>query len=479
MSAYVTPPVFDDYVDQLISAADLEILRSNVALAEGSSIRWSEAFSSSGGLETGFAPRYYNTSSGDVCIAWDGYLMVKAGMTTLGVEGRTESMGICVFSLWIDGVNKQSWTPGTSSFTRTQSLSGYAVGQVIRIQIKVQNTSGNLSETGLIFIKDIYGYPLTVPTTYPGVPTFTGQFDAANLNQLSNASAWVINRSALVPRPPLLSTKYSLGSIGANDLRPIHHCTIGHYYSQQHAKFDLRVDDNFLPSAHLLIVKEGVTVWDSGVLPQGSSTFSIWVSMADITIGNRCEFSVWAQHTTAAPRTVYHFNEVSITHMTGVPNDSAVFTTPTTTPAADTTMTATSLNAYLNNLCSIVTASKARIDAQPNFYNRVRAQRRYVGRANGKDDELAQKRNPPRFWRFGDALVVNGKKVSLAYGGATVPINDRGPAFFDYKWNNEDQIIQDDHVATQVLWLDTVNGVEKGDAYFLSGEVRWAEESLL
>lgn len=478
MTMYQTPPVFADSVGQLLSASDLDSLRHNVGLAEGSTWRWSEAFANLGGVETGWAQgNFGGSTTGTVSTTWDGYLMVKSGMTTLTVEGRTNNVGSSVLSLWINGVNKQSWTPGSTSWTISQSLSGYAVGDVIQIQVKIQDNG--LSSGANIFIKDIYGSPLTFATTWPGVPTFAGQYDATKLVQLSNATSWVINRSSIVPRPPLLSMRYGLGAVAGPDRRPIYAVTVGRYYSQQQFRFGFQVADNALPNLHTEVWMNGSLVWDSGTHPQGTSNYDVWLPLTSTTVGNRAEIEIYSNQQATIPRTQMHFSQYTIWTATAMPNDPTIFSTPSTTPASDVLVSDTTLNAYLNNLCTIVSNSKARIDAQPNFFNRVRAQRQAFGRPRDYTDDLQRKRNPPRFWRNGDALVVNGKNVSVGYGGVTVPTNDRGIAWYDYTFTKTQQIIDGDHVNTQVLWLDTVPGVTRGTAYYLTGEVHWAEESLL
>lgn len=479
MSAYITPPNFDDNVGQLISAADLEALRQNVGLAEGATWRVSEMFANAGGVETGFTTYYYQSEDGDVRAAWEGYLMIKAGMTTLTVEGRTVSIGNTQLSLWLDGLNKQQWIPGASSWTITQSLAGYSVGQVVKIQIKTQD-HGQLTKGGLIFIQDIYGSPLSFTDAWPGVPSFGQQFTASQLAQLSNATSWVINRSGIVPRPAMLSLRYGLGSCSGPDRRPVYSGTVGRYYSAQQLRLGMQIADNQLPDLHVEVMINGVLAWDSGTLAQGTTNLDQWISLDSVPIGSRAEVEIWTNQHATIPRSSYHFSQATIWTCTAMPNDPTIYATPNITPTPDSLISAASLAAYLNNLAGIVSAAKARIDGQPNFFNRVRAQRRWFGRGiNENVDELAVKRNPPRFWRCGDALVVHGKGVSLAYGGVNVPTNDKGVAYYDYTWAKTQQIIESDKLATQVLWLDTVPGVVRGMSYYLAGDVRWAEESLL
>lgn len=477
MSAYVTPPVFKDNVGQLVSQADLDILRHNVGLAEHYTWRWSELLANSGGIETAFTLHNYLTTSGDVSIAWDGYLMMKAGMTTLTVEGRTAAVGSSVFSLWIENTKVQQWIPGTSSWTITQALSGTSVGQVIRITIRVQDQGLN-NLNGEIWIKDVYGSPLTFTDTWPGVPSFGTSFTDAQLTQLSNATSWVLNRTSLVPRAPMLSLRYGLGSLAGPDRRPVYSGTVGRYYSQQQLHLGFQVADNTLPDLRAEVWVNGTLAWESSTLPQGTTNLEQWISLASVPLGTRAEIEIWSNQHAAIPRTSNHFSLWTIWTCFAEANDASIYATPSLPPTAEVLTSQTALTAYLNTLASIVSNAKARIDNQPNFYNRVRAQRRWFSKYD-KAEALAIKRNPPRFWRCGDAVVVNGKGVSLAYGGVTVPTNDRGVAYHDYTWNKTQQIIESDTLSTQVLWLDTVPGIYRGTAYYLSGEVHYAEETVL
>lgn len=479
MSAYVTPPTFRDNVGQLVSQADLEIIRHNVGLAELYTYRWSEMLANSGGIETAYTINYYESNSGDVDLAWDGYLMVKLGMTTLTIEGRSANVGSSVFALRINGVHKQNWTPGTSSWTITQSLSGYAVGDVIRVSVWVTNNGINKT-TGAIRINDVYGSPLTFADAWPGVPTFGASYTSSDLTQLSNATAWVINRSGIVPRPPMLSMRYGLGSVAGPDRRIVYSGSVGRYFAAQQLRLGFQVIcPPSLPNLHAEVWVNGVLAWDSGTIAAGTTqNFDVWVSLASVSIGSRAEIAIFSNQQATIPRTAMAFSQWTIWTCTAMPNDSSIYATPNLPPAAEVLTAQATLTAYLNNLSSIVSAAKARIDAQPNFYNRVRAQRRWFSKYD-KADELAIKRNPPRFWRGGDALIVNGKGVKLAYGGVSIPSNDRGVAYYDYKWNKEQAVTEGDKLTTQLLWLDTVPGVKRGDGYYLSGEVHYAEESLL
>lgn len=478
MSAYVQPPIFRDNVGQLISAADLDILRHNVGLAEAYTWRWSEVLANSGGVETAYTIGNYESETGDVDLAWDGYLLIKSGMTTLTIEGRTAGVGNSVFSLRLNGAQVQTWAPGAASWAITQSLSGYAAGDVVRISVYVQNL-GQLTKTGTIFIKDVYGAPLTVPDAWPGVPTFGASFGASQLTQLSNATSWIINRSGLVARAAGLSLRYGLGSLAGPDRRIVYSGTVGRYYAEQGLRLGFQVADNQLPNLHAEVWVNGALAWDSGTIPQGTTNFDQWISLASVPLGTRAEIEIWSNQLTPIPRGPgWHFSIWTIWTLTAVPNTASIYTTPSLPPAADVLISQSSLTNDLNTLAGIITAAKARIDAQPNFYGRVRAQRRWFSKYD-KADTLAIKRNPPRLWRGGDALIVNGKGVSLAYGGVSIPTNDRGVAYHDYTWVKTQPIIEGDKLGTQVVWLDAIPGIFRGTAYYLAGEVHYAEETLL
>lgn len=255
---------------------------------------------------------------------------------------------------------------------------------------------------------------------------------------------------------------------------------VGKYYSQQDLRFTYQVADVALPNLHTEVWVNGSKLYDSGAHPQGTTSYDVWIDLATVTNGTVAEVEVWSNQVDSIARTAWHFSQYTIFTLTAQPNDSSIYATPATTPTPDVLLSDSALNTYLNNLAAVVSAAKARIDAQPNFYGRVRAQRKYISRPKvDAPDDFAAKRNPIRFWRGGDALVVNGRNVSMAYGGIEIPLNDRGAAYWDYKFVKSNQIIDGDKVGQQVVWLDTVPGVYRGTAYYLTGEVRWAEESLL
>lgn len=479
MSAYHTPPIFTDNVGQLVSAADLDILRHNVGLAEHYTWRWSECLANSGGVETAFTIHNYTNDEGETQIAWDGYLMVKAGMTTVTVEGRSLSVGTSVFSLWLNTTKVVEWTPGNSAatWTKTAALSGYATGDVVRITIKV--IPHNMSGGGEIFVQDVYGSPLSVTDAWPGVPTFGASYTAGQLTQLSNATAWVINRSGLIPRVPLLSMRYGLGSCAGPDRRIVYCGTVGRYYSQQKLRLGWQVADNTLPDLHMEVWVNGALAYDTGTLPQGTIGGDNIIDLSSVPLGTRAEIEIWSNQHATIPRSSYHFSFWTFWTIQGQAYDATIYTTPSLPPTAEVVTSQATLTAYLNNLASVISAAKARIDAQPNYYNRVRAQRRWFSKYD-KADGLAIRRNPPRFWRCGDALIVNGKGVGIGYGGVDLPVDPiRGVSYAEYKWLKTQQILDGETQGTQVLWLDTVPGVPRASAYYLTGEVHWAEETLL
>jgi hypothetical protein len=273
--------------------------------------------------------------------------------------------------------------------------------------------------------------------------------------------------------------RYGLGSCAGPDRRIVYCGTVGRYYSQQKLRLGWQVADNTLPDLHMEVWVNGALAYDTGTLPQGTIGGDNIIDLSSVPLGTRAEIEIWSNQHATIPRSSYHFSFWTFWTIQGQAYDATIYTTPSLPPTAEVVTSQATLTAYLNNLASVISAAKARIDAQPNYYNRVRAQRRWFSKYD-KADGLAIRRNPPRFWRCGDALIVNGKGVGIGYGGVDLPVDPiRGVSYAEYKWLKTQQILDGETQGTQVLWLDTVPGVPRASAYYLTGEVHWAEETLL
>lgn len=482
MSAYVSPPSFTNNVGQLISSADLEIARNNVALAEALTYRPVNGLNSSGNVNA-YTPHYYPIGLNSFLL-WAGAVTYRSGMTSLVVTGTASGYGAgALLKVSFDGVFKFNISPA-ANFSASQALSGYTDGQVINVTINATWTSGLSIGSEKFVITDLYTTPITFASSWPGVPTFGSSFPAASLTQLFDAADWIFNRVNATPNPAALVSLYQLGPFkdpaveAAHGLYPLYYGGVLVANSNSILRVTVLVTNQSSPGLRMDTYINGVLADSSANIPIGTNYITRPIAFSGLSIGDVAEVSIFGVVTSAGPSATWLQSRWSFYAVRSEPAATNVYTTPATPPAPEVLTSATALAAYLNNLASILTACKARIDAAPNLWQRGRALRRFYSKDNAYND-LAPKRGRPKFDRYGDRLLVRGKGVSIAYGAITIPTNDRGLNFDEYSFGQTQQIIDGDKLQTKTVYLDSFAGLSVGMTYYLLGDVQHAEEFLI
>jgi hypothetical protein len=80
----------------------------------------------------------------------------------------------------------------------------------------------------------------------------------------------------------------------------------------------------------------------------------------------------------------------------------------------------------------------------------------------------------PNSWRRGEGLWVRGKNIKLCYGTATSKPPDKDNKLWSYSSAYEESITSQDKIETKYVAFDLLNGLNPGDWYYLTGDVRGA-----
>lgn len=479
MTLYNTAITFTDNVGQLVSREDFTVVRDNVAYIEALSYRSPmPGFPSSGGVETG-TPGSYNSNSSDPI--WFGNLRFQSGLTTLTIEGTAVGYGSALIKVYVDNVLRMTITPG-ATWSGTWAMSGFIDGQVMDLEVRLTTASGTVSTTAKVVVEAIYATPIVYSPTWPATPTFTTAWTAAQLNQLQNAIIWVLNRMNAVPIRPDLAVLFGLGPFFDSSQdpwsrRPVYYGAVGRWFSNSQFRLAGHVYNGSSPGLRMEIEFNGTIVYTSPNLAIGTTLLQVVLPLTSYTIGANIQVAVFGNCTSQGPGP-YQFSRWTMNAVRSEVDGSAIYSTLTATPAADTSLAVATLAAYLNNLSTTVLAAYNRVIATTTVFNRVWAVRRWFSKSNEWKDS-GRKRGRPRFVRTGDRLIVRGKGLSVNWGPMKVENTDRGLDFDGGTWAYSQNVIDTETIETKIVYLESMAGLDIGVPYFIMGDCSWAEERIL
>lgn len=479
LHAYEQPPTFVSDVDMPLGEGDLDILTMDAILLDALSLRAPEIMSSSAGKDTS-TPGYYVGTSGERI--WWGSFQMQSGMTTLTIEGWAQKGASETFQTFINGVGVDTTAvPNGAAFTITVSISGYTAGDVLQVSVYIVGSGyGGSGVATKYVIYDAYASPISVGVAWPGVPTFAGTYSGALLNQLGNAIIYVAARLNAVPYQPYLAQYYAHGSSVNADVYPLW------YGAVERANGSNFLIIRILPMI-LANIAEFYRVKVGGLTVHTSSTYTVGgvdddtlaIDLSGYTASTRLEAIIETVITTGAAlgpsgdrNSRYHLWDV---HMA---NDApATAAAPTEFTAAEL-ISATTVNTRLNALATMVSGAKARLDANPRIFNRVRLMRRMYGRTPGQYAVFGPANTyVQRFTRKGARLVVRGKGVKLGWGAITTKAEKTQTTAYSVDFAHTQQITDGDGYQTKTVYLDTLGTLRRGQAYSVIGdEVGYAAE---
>jgi hypothetical protein len=463
------PAFFVDDVNTPISAADLNMHRDAAIQLDGLSQRVVGCFD-------GAAPSAASHAAGDYRVWW-GALRFQTGMTTLTLLGTSANFGSATLKAYLDGSGTASATiTPSASWSQNITLSGRADGDIIPIEVR---TSGNATKTSKHLVTDVYGTPIVVASSWPGVPSFAGTYNAARLNQLTNACQNLWDRITAVPQTPTVALLYADATHKIGTIT-LYHGAVGRYQSNDILRVWGYVICNNTAETYTIYVN-GVAAYTSATLTVGN-TYQIYVAIAlTHTLGTRVEVQIDATVSDASNQNPYqtqnsHYSFLVLASAADGFGYSAQ--TPSAAFVGNTSISDTTLNSRLNTIASMLSAVDARLSARPELWNRARASRRLYAQDAHEQAKL-KRRYPLYAVRRGDRLVVRGKGVVLGYGATTVPTKDELLDYYNYTFASEQTVVPDDALSTQTIYLDQFAGLFPGTPYALFGtDLVYASEYL-
>lgn len=459
------PATFVSDVNVPVGAADMNNLRDVAILLDGLTYRRVNVCNSSGPQTTGDAADWH--SKGDYRQSWWG-LYYRSGMTTLTIEGSCANQ----LDFYINGTFNSSQAAATP-FTKNITISG-TDGDVILLEVKTNGnpnpSTGTSGYTPKYIIYDVYAGPITVASSWPGVPTFAGTYSAALLNQLRDAAQYIWDHVTAVPLLPNIAQTYIASTHKAETLK-MFHGSVGRYHSNDILRvigtLNCRVN-----AEHYVILLGGATSVTSSTYTAGQNiTFSHPIVLTH-TLGTRAEVEIRAvNEDNTYANTPGVFSSYSFVVMRSEADSSGYASaSPPTAFTAEESISDTTLNSRMNSIGTMLSNAKGRLDARPELWNRARAFRRVYA----KDDTQVSrnmKRHGAIFQRQGDTLIVRGKGVKIGYGAITFkpPAKEGDPInYSDFTFAVEQSVgTTEDKIQTNTVPLDSIPGLQPSMLYYV------------
>lgn len=467
-STYEPPPVFINSAagkGAYMSAADVNLLRSNAAFLDMLSYRSRRAFTD----QIKLLDQYGNNPSP----LFDGSFQFRTGMTTatFTVYAQTTS-GTHTLRISFDGVLRSTTvlTGGAGGTTQTVTITLTSLGLTDYQIVDVTSAITWTSAIGTYRMIDAYVSPAsaTVSGSWPGVPTF-GAVNATNLNQLANAQISLMDRinaaqthglmaGFLYPAHAYASTKLLFaGSIsrsnGADRLR----IEVGVYVTTNVAE---RVD--------VLLFSPDVTVNGPSWGPSADQIQYLF----DIDISSRTAdvpfaFAINQVVTTGSPDGPGQIGSRYIFY--SIHTARASYSAPTL-PALMSprqSLTYTALQTALNQIATATLNAYNRVNGSPDIFDRIRMFRWRPGSDEGERTALKDVYLGVSH-RRGDAVWVRGKNVSLCYDH--IQLDRKGDQLWGYEFAHQEQVISGESVDNKLIYLDSLPGLFPGMTYWIVGD---------
>ncbi|HNP70620.1 MAG TPA: hypothetical protein PKK15_05915 [Kouleothrix sp.] len=491
MAIWETLPTFYDNAGQLDSATDLNTLRAAAGLVDRWTYRADPLFDSSTGVDTN-TPGYYATVS-PLRIWWGGVRYIS-GCTTLTVEMKGQLSGSETIKVYWNGTDASgsgtlamTLTPPGSfgAFSGTYALpGGLTDGDVYRIEIRIEGTH---SASANYQVQDVYLSPVT-KSGWSAAPSFSAStVNAANLNALATSIQWVYDRMRLVPIVPHLRLWYNLGpfkdpSYGdpQHTNRPMIYGSIGRYTSTAELRITGVVQSLTTSGWSFVVQLNGATAYSSPTYGVGTQAIDLRLPLTSYALGSRVAVAILATCSNGGTSNPPRFTRwtLSIMHAVAPSGGWPYASLPAKFggPAQGTTPWSTVVSG-LNSLATVVNNAKARIDARPEQWGRIRAMRRHYTRNIDTEFLLQARARPIWPWRTGAELYVKGANVEVQWGVLQAPVVDANANGWEQYSMSQKQTI-DGSATGATVYLDDLPGLDIGSFFTLFGDPWWAGEYI-
>lgn len=378
-------------------------------------------------------------------------------------------------------VDDRVFPTSVTQITIDLSSAGYTNGEIIEVRA-VTYFPGSILKTGVYLMRTAYTTPISSGGlgSYPGVPTF-GNLNATNLNQLSNAQDWLMNRLALVPRVPFYASMFALGThtdrtTGNNNPRVLYvgQLNKGNAQNTFHAVIDYHV---FNGQETVSININGVERYESAVLTNGQSgTLDVTFDISDLGDATNHTVIVWENVVAGQGQAELKlYGNAIIPSRFTIRKLESTATRSYYTPSAEfdvlESMTFLTLKARLNNFVTGTTNTFNAINNNSNLFNQARMFRQKFGWDTHQVTSLNHV-NLPTLTRIGERYVVAGKGVKIAWGGFTLkhPLTENPEERDIYEFNRTETLTGSDKVEVKEGFFDEFEGLYPGVQYYLLGE---------
>lgn len=419
-------------------------------------------------------------AAGDFRVWW-GALRWQTGMTTLSLDGFASGWGSATLKVYLNNspTAAATITLATSWTTSISISTGYSDGDIILIEVR---TSGNTTKTSRYLVQEVFGTPVTVSTSWPGVPTFASTYDAARFNQMIDAAQNLYDRINAIPIPPTMGHFWVSGTHKV-DTATLYAGSVLKAQSQD--RLVIRGSSNIFNDAeHIEVLLDGVLAYTGATWALGSNNdIDIAITLSG-SVSNRVYVQIDEVVTNAATNAAlfasgqmelnsrFTFHTIRAEATTVYPAAS-----PPTAFVADTPITAATLNSRLNAISTMLSNVNTRLNTATWLWNRAYAVRRRFAIDDHENSKLAGVFTHS-FQRFGDRLIVSGKNVSIGWGGRVIEPQDDPWRDYKYSYAQTKNAITGDKVDVATVFLEECEGLYEGQYYAVTGECVYAAEYL-
>lgn len=473
LQAYIDNPSF---AGDAVGAGDINLLVDNAHILDEETRRGRLAFDS----RTRWMSDYTGTNGivYDPGRIWWGSFQFRAGFATATILVYTTTGGPSAV-VRFDGatVATVALSTGTTTITIDLTGRGYVDNQII--EVDVLRTSPNPANKAEV--RDAYVGPVsgTVPFAWPGSGSaFTNNPSRAQLQDLSTAGNWVA-QSLFNAREPLpMAVKFLDNLDQTGSARSL---MAGTFVRDAHTDRFAITGYIQTPSANQetlrLLINGSIVASDTRNRGSyGPFTFDVDTTSLSTSALHTWELTAYTNTQGPEPRgRQYYSVHWALTRKNGL------YANPFPLPPARQPQQSSSVAQWLDDL------NRARlhyfdcynrITASADTFNRVRMfSRRFdvVAYDEAYKNSYFALRYVPQGWRRGEGLWLRGQNVKLCFGGSTAtPPDGKQQKLWTYTANNEISITESDKLETKYLAFDLISGLNPGDLYYLTGDVRGA-----
>jgi hypothetical protein len=408
---------------------------------------------------------------------WYGGFRMVPSATTITVATRTTGADSGDrLRLLMNGALVTTWTLSNGDQTHTATLPALAANTAPEVVLQVARDGAGPAVTwGSYEVIGAFIGPVSLPDAYPGAPSFsTLEIPSSLTVQLATSINWLRRLVALRTRPLFQSAIRVGGPFeGQDNVRWFGGLVRSPAHPTLKAAVSVIVN---APGAteQIRLRVNGATVATYDVPGSPGEYFATlsW-TIAGVSAGDRMRLEVDHIRTAGGENDQTPISRFSLYRVWAEgPTAYAALDLPVLN--LDTFYPLSSIKSTLNAYAAAATTLKARIDANPDLWSR-----QYLFRARyGYTEEQAIDFEPAfvatRFERAGEALLVRGKGVSVAYGPAVFEGEPTHPlGFYNFENLRTQNAIGGDGVSTAIVYLDGQEGLYMGDPYNLRGPVIW------